>query len=218
MRDRRAERLDHRPAMNCMHRINENASCKPHGLDDRMRERAFPVCEPDTISLWLVPGIGTKQTGIHVPRPRPCKKVRWAGAFLDAPAEDLCGRPAGLSRRRLRGRRLRSPDRCPQHTDSAGSRTISLTGVIAAVHRQANRVVTTFADQAVIPIENVRLFEEVQARTRELSTKRQPPRCSASSRPHLASWSRFQTTPISMLVVRAGQQACPLRCYTLVIC
>jgi GAF domain-containing protein len=86
--------------------------------------------------------------------------------FVDTEADDVP--PLNRELARLRG--YRSMLFAPLMRKGAAVGMISVTrkepGPFAAHHVQ---LLTTFADQAVIAIENVRLFDEVQARTRELS-------------------------------------------------
>jgi GAF domain-containing protein len=151
---------------------------------DTLTESAAHLCEADMAAITRQQGTAhywATSYGFPPERSEYLKSVR-----LEP------GRGSVVGRTLLEGKTVHVPDVLadPEYTllefqRRVGNRTVlcvpllreeSPIGVIVLIRSQVRpftekqiELVTTFADQAVIAIENVRLFDEVQARTRELS-------------------------------------------------
>jgi two-component system, NtrC family, sensor kinase len=150
---------------------------------DTLVESAARLCEAERASIWLPQGSTFHLAASHG------HTAEWKKSMHEQRLES--GRASVTGRVLLEGRTVHvhdvqaDPEYAISGTGIAGIRTMlgvpllregAPIGVIV-LSRSAVRpftekqieLVSTFADQAVIAIENVRLFDEVQARTRELT-------------------------------------------------
>jgi signal transduction histidine kinase/DNA-binding response OmpR family regulator len=169
-----------------MLKVISNSTSDLQSVLGKLSALAARLCEADIVTIWQLAGQG-------------CRLVAKFGTShaLDEYMANLCLKPergSCVGRVLLEARIIQIPDvrKDPEYTLDArkggalkGYRTILgvpllreglLIGVIALGRhtvrpftKKQTELITTFADQTVLAIENVRLFDEVHLRTRELS-------------------------------------------------
>jgi signal transduction histidine kinase/putative methionine-R-sulfoxide reductase with GAF domain len=140
------------------------------------------------------------------------------------------GRGSVMGRTLIEGKAVQVPDVLADpeydyldHQKKSGARTIlgvpllregSPVGVVLLYRQEARpftdkqiELVTTFADQAVIAIENVRLFDEVQARTKELSEALEQQTATGDVL-NVISRSPSELEPVLDIIVKTAARLC----------
>src|SRR6516164_1547783 len=185
-----AEARDQQIATSEMLRVISNLPGKLEPVFQSMLENATRLCEAKFGTLYLREGQAFRLVGQHNAPAAYVQERRRNPLLLRSIAGSALGRVVATKQPAQIADVQAEP---VYHTDPAradylkltGARTLitvpmlkenELVGAIAIYRQEVHpftdkqiELVTNFANQAVIAIENVRLFDEVQARTRELS-------------------------------------------------
>ncbi len=190
---------------------------------DTIAATAARLCHSDRATIWKLESDGRYHLAV-----RAGKDAEFMRYLAENPVAPGRGTIAG--RAALEGRTVYVPDILddPEYTWSAaqakgGFRTIlgvpllrggAVIGVIVLARNIVRpftekqiELVTTFADQAVIAIENTRLFDEVQARTRDL-TEALEQQTATSAILRVISTSPTAVQPVFETIVRNAVTLC----------
>jgi two-component system, NtrC family, sensor kinase len=153
---------------------------------DTLAQSASRLCEADIVNIWRPSGSGYRLAAVHQAITSKSKHKEYLGDLTIEPSRGSCVGRALHEARIVHIHDIQEdPEYALEIAKLEGYRTMlgvpllrerTPIGVIALIRSTCRpftdkqiELATTFADQAVIAIENVRLFDEVQARTRELS-------------------------------------------------